>query len=469
MPYLVVLLSLACSAPEEAAFGSGPDDSAVGDSAGGDSAVDSGLLAPSAGNLLGDLRGKNVVLVHVDTLRADILPVYGGLHDTMPNLGRRPWKVVDGLVDASSWTAPSTASLLTGQPPHVHGIRWRTNDGKFLNGGLQVPSLVARAHDAGWRTWAGTGNDYVGDESGIAAGFEQTQFIEKQVGSNNLELLLGDASTWLDGLGASERFFVYLQPMNMHAVYSPDPEDLGTWADLTALPMDASVGVSHVFPPYQDAFARGNDAADARLTQAIRDVYAEQFLGVDRALDGFLDALDRRGRLQDTVVVLVSDHGETLNDSRDLNFDHGGTLREELIRAPFLVLDGAATSAPPRAGCVSENMDVLPTLLDSLGLGPTPGIEGRVLTPATCRTRARAVLTRENDDIYGLVVSDGRYRLSRTCDNAVTLASDLGADPVGNALIPLAELPDSADWVADLDGYLAAIRAAVPATRCGVE
>jgi hypothetical protein len=114
-------------------------------------------------------------------------------------------------------------------------------------------------------------------------------------------------------------------------------------------------------------------------------------------------------------------------------------------------------------------MDVLPTLLDSLGLGPTPGIEGRVLTPANCRTRARAVLTRENDDIYGLVVSDGRYRLSRTCDNGVTLASDLRADPVGNALIPLAELPDSAAWVADLDGYLAAIRAAVPATRCGVE
>lgn len=471
MPHLAVLLAaLACRPSDEDGDPTfRTDDSATADrdSAGGDTAPALDLPAPTPGNLLGDLRGKNVVLVHVDTLRADILPAYGGAHDTMPLLGRRPWKVLDGLVDASSWTAPSTGSLLTGQPPHVHGIRWRTDDGKFLNGGLLVPSLVTRAHDAGWRTWAGTGNDYVGDESGISAGFETVQFTQKQVGSNNLEALLGDASTWVDGLGAAERFFVYLQPMNMHAVYSPDPEDLGTWADLSALPMDASVGVSHVFPPYQDAFARGNDAADARLTQAIRDVYAEQFLGVDRALDTFLGELERRGRLQDTVVVLVSDHGETLNDSRDLNFDHGGTLRQELIREPFLVLDGGAVTAPARTSCVAENVDVLPTLLDAIGLGPTPGIEGRVLTPETCRTRARSVLTRENDVIYGLVVTDSRYRVSRVCDSGTVLASDLVADPVGNALIPLTAVPDFADWIADMDAYLTEIRAAVPGTQCG--
>ena len=466
MPHLLVFLALACR--------SGTDDSASPfrsdhDSAGEDTAPEGTLLAPTEGNLLGDLRGRSVVLVHVDTLRADILPAYGGVHPTMPLLGRRPWQVIDGLVDASGWTAPSTGSLLTGEPPHVHGIRWRTNDGKFLNGGLQAPSLVARAREAGWRTWAGTGNDYVGDESGTSAGFETVQFIEKQVGSNNLDQLLRDASTWLDGIGPAEPFFVFLQPMNMHAVYSPDPEDLGTWADLSAFPMDPSVGVSHVFPPYQDAFAAGDAAADARLAQAIRDVYAEQFLGVDRALDAFLGDLERRGRLGDTVVVLVSDHGETLNDARDLNFDHGGTLRQELIRGPFLVLDGAASTAPPRAACVSENIDVLPTLLDALGLGPSPDVEGRVLTPGTCRTRARAVLTREDDDVYGLVVSDLRYRFSRTCDNASTVASDLAADPVGNALIPLTDVPDHEAWLADLDGYLAAIRAAVPATRCGAE
>ncbi len=69
MPYLVALLSLACRTPEEGAFGSRVDDSGA---AAGDSAVDTGLLAPSVGNLLGDLRGKNVVLVHVDTLRGTV-------------------------------------------------------------------------------------------------------------------------------------------------------------------------------------------------------------------------------------------------------------------------------------------------------------------------------------------------------------------------------------------------------------
>jgi len=64
-------------------------------------------------------------------------------------------------------------------------------------------------------------------------------------------------------------------------------------------------------------------------------------------------------------------------------------------------------------------------------------------------------------------VSDGRFRLSRTCDNGAVLASDLRVDPVGNALIPVTSLPDRAAWEADLDGYLTAIRAAVPATRCG--
>lgn len=423
-----------------------------------DESGDSGETgAPADHLLLPDLAARNIVYVHVDTLRKDHLPPFGYARDTLPLLSARGWLVVDGIVASSSWTVPSTASLLTGVGPEVHGMRAlsRDNPEDFLS--IDVPTVTEHLAAQGYATGSFAGNPWVGANSDLHNGFTENLYLPKDTTRPNSEALVEAALDWLDGVDGP--FFLFLQPMDPHEPYWVSPRDRGVFGDGSPpfdLEADATTQGQQIYAAME--------ADEAGATQALVDVYDESLLGLDRSLDALLDALDAAGRLDDTVVILSADHGETLNDAGDRYWGHGESMREELVANPVLIL--APGLAPGEARCVGRNEDMFPTLLDAMGLPPLEGVSGVSLRDG-CRAQGRASLYTGSDFVGVLAATDGASRVVRYCKGTVEEeAFDLGADPTETSPTDPATLPRGAELQAELDSLAADIQANVGGELC---
>lgn len=296
------------------------------------------LLLPAilAGCDAGDARRPDVLVVLVDTLRADRLPFYGYQRDTAPFL--TSWAersvVFERAWATSSWTAPATASVFTGVYPDQHGVvigmqtfqrLQRVEAGLELNripDELQTLPELFRA--AGYRTFGVADNPNIGSELGFDRGFERFEcFLEK--GSENVTARLRE---WSADIRSSRPWFVYLHYMDPHFPYQQHAP-------------------FHRAPDSDDPIALDSAAYDSEIRFLDREIEeAFALLGVDG----------------DTLIVFLADHGEEFGD-------HGGRyhdpkLYSELTRIPFFV---HVPGVPPRreSAPVSQ-IDLLPTLRDLL-------------------------------------------------------------------------------------------------------
>lgn len=453
---------------------SGEDAGDGGDSGGDSGAVDAApsLAVPDApfapldaDRLLPDLRGYDVVYVHVDTLRADHLAAYGYARETLPRVGGEPWRVIDGLYATGPWTFPSTAALVTGAYPDQSGF---TDPGKILPDRtytLALPTVATVLADAGWATAIYSGNTWVAELTDIGGSFDRVRYVEKAPGRYNLDRCVDRALDWLDTLPGDQPVFQFLQPLDLHLPYQLQAPELGTWGDpdrpWDAATTDADTQTRQIM----QALAADPEGA----TQQLVDAYDESMLGLDVGLRALLDGLEARGRLDHTVVILTADHGETLNDARDAYVGHGQSLREELVRIPFLVRvpggGGQEREEPPRPTCVAPNRDVLPTLLDALGLPPLATATGGSLQ-AGCPGVAESSLWADEETLERVAVSDGAEKLERACDGSGSRGWDLLADPHELAPIDPTALRNGAALQASLDAALARIAAGAPSVDC---
>lgn len=408
-----------------------------------------------------ELSGANVVVIQVDTLRGDHLGQAGYFRDTMPRLDEREWVVIEGFQTTTSWTPPSAASALTGLAPHEHGILWTTDpDSRSCNGTITDPVFPERFQEAGYATFLGTGNAFLGESTGMDRGFDHAQEIGP-AGAINAAVIVDVFQQWLGEQSGEQPFFALLQPMNPHGPYQPDAADLGTWADLSVLPEPyPEGGVNPELESYQQAFAAGDDADDAALTEAVVGLYDETLLGLDRSIDDLLDWLDAEG-YQNTLVVFTSDHGETLNDDGSLIFNHGRTLRAEGLHVPLRFYHPRLE--PEQITCLSDNRSLLATAADLVGV---PGIDGVASLRDGCAEVVTSSLWLPNDELRSLAIEDGQHRLTASCETGQLWGSDLVSDPF--ELVPLdpTELPSGEAWTAALVALLAEIQVSEPNTVC---
>jgi arylsulfatase A-like enzyme/Flp pilus assembly protein TadD len=296
----------------------------------------------------------NVLLVTLDTTRADRLGAYGYEPASTPTL--------DGLAAAgvlfeqayspAPQTLPAHATMLTGREPPEHGAR--VNGKHTLGEG--IPTLAEVLSERGYRTGAFVAAFVLDSKFGLDRGFEvydddlsgaYEQEVPEALSTYRAgNVVVDSALAWLGEMAGSSSdrpFFAWVHLYDPHWAYHPHSELAGT--------------------PFQ-----GQTSYDAEIAF------------VDLQVSRLLAFLDERGLTSETVVLAVADHGEGLEDHAEI--EHGYLLNEEVLRVPWIVAWPGALQAGHRVGAMVSLVDLFPTVLDLLGADPPEGIRGRSLAPA---------------------------------------------------------------------------------------
>jgi len=341
----------------------------------------------------------NVLLIILDTVRADYLSLYGATEETTPNLLRWSQRatVFDQAYSTAPWTTPSHASLFTGQYPSIHGASFTT----ALAPTHKTLADVLQAH--GWATGGFTAN-YVATryESGLSQGFLRyvdlmnsfeeiakstsiTQsdnillfwssmevgrggrislkrffssdftphFTEQAHDEKSAAQVRGEFTEWMDQLPAGRPFFAFLNMFDAHSPYRP-PE------------------------PYFSMFKNPPLSID-RYRGGIRYM--------DDQLDSLFRGLEQRGKLENTIVIVTADHGEQFGEHKQLA--HGNSLYRQLLHVPLFVMYPKSVPQGARVQTQVSGVDVPATVLDLAGVPRDSAIGGRSLAPLWSDSTAR--------------------------------------------------------------------------------
>jgi len=318
----------------------------------------------------------NVLLIVVDTLRADRLGCYGYERETSPRLDAlaREGTRFDAAYAPSSWTLPSVASLFTATPPASHGVvHWS----RALP--PDPPTLAQALHDGGYVTTAIMGNLNVTADSGFDRGFEL--FLETRADDGfdvpgsmpsypAAAAVTDRAVTFLDAL-QDRRFFLYVHYMDPHAPYLLPDDATDPWADpaydgfmVTRLSRARTVMGPRFVNINSYFWSKVQDGPRDR--RRIGDLYDAKVHYLDREIGRLLDHLGALGLAENTVVAVTSDHGEGLSEHGVV--EHGMQPYQHQVRVP-LILRGAGIEAGVESQAPVELVD-LPLALTGLGLGP---------------------------------------------------------------------------------------------------
>ena len=391
-----------------------------------------------------------ILLWVVDTLRVDRLGLYGHDRPVSPNfdLSAASSVVFDRAVASSSWTRPTAATLLTGVGPERHGIAGVDDrlDDEFV-------TLAEHLGRAGYATLGYSANGNVSAETGFAQGFDRFAYHVVDV-----DVLLRLALEELDRLtaaGDTRPVFLMIHSVEPHAAFAPKepfrsrfaPEETDPW-----------LGSNEHIRALGDKKAPVTDDVVRRLF----DLYDAEIAWNDHVFGQALSALEARG--PEPIVVVVADHGEAFRE-RGV-FGHGWDLHREVLHVPFWIrLPGRA---PRRVEAPVHQADLLPTLLDVLGLPAVDGVEGRSLRPwidgaqgAKDEADTRPLIsTMDYEHRSGASLVRGRFKLiePRSPDFAAgRLLFDLVDDPAEQRNLA-AELPVTAGRLARLlHGYLSRV------------
>lgn len=363
---------------------------------------------------------RGVVLLSVDTLRADHLGTYGYERDTSPNLDRLAARGV--VFDLAFAHAPSTLishmSLFTSLLPPEHGVKppqWNVLS-------PDIPTLPEAFRDAGYRTAGFTEGGYMEGDHGFARGFDQWQDpafddstnVERTLerGLDFLRSVKASETTAIGGEAGGAPFFLFLHTYSVHDPYEP-PRAVRHryWPETppTEAPADAST---------LERVNAGRDELSGREVEYFSSRYDAGIRYFDGVLGRFLEAVRELGLEDQITFVLLSDHGEEF-------LDHGRMLHTqvypELLRVPLMVVHpGLVHRHVERPVAL---VDLAPTLLDLAGLDAAaalPSARGRSLMPELTGEPSVGTSPGSAEPIYGEVEFVDSQR-------SLTVESDQGA------------------------------------------
>jgi arylsulfatase len=323
------------------------------------------------------IEDANIVLIIADTLRADHLGAYGYRRPTSPFLNRlaRSSVVFGSAVSTSSHTVPSVLSIMSSHYPSQHGNQYfhQTNSFRIPKSKSRprvpesLPLLAELLSGEGFETAAVVTNPWLHARYGFNRGFDRYRMLPEESGGKGIArggAVNHAAGELLDEFG-SDRFFLYLHYMDIHSPYQP-------------------------LPPYKKAFV-GNMPGKLEYTNGPAPDTSEQNLrythayyeagirGLDAWLQQFYQELRKRGLDKNTLIVFVSDHGEEFKEHGGLG--HGWTLYEEQLRLAFFLSHPALASGARQIVEPVSGVDVLPTLLDLIGVKIPRDLDGISLAP----------------------------------------------------------------------------------------
>jgi len=349
---------------------------------------------------------RSVIFVTIDTLRADVLEIYGGPArvPALRELAERGW-VWESCFSTSMLTTPSHVSLMTSLYPRDHGVY---NNRTGVADGVMTLAQVFRA--AGFRTGAVPSFRHLTPESSnLGHGFEH--FAELTAPSRTGKAATKRALAWLDQVSKGERFFLWVHYVEPHWPYRADPVgDLKDWPAVQAKPMRDAKAAAPRSKLMDPAFQRTAKA------YATTEPVLRRYIGEVERVDGYLQDLRNgvraRGLEGGTLWVVTSDHGENLGE-HELYFHHGG-LYDATTRVP-LIMAGPGLR-PQRPTGLTSSVDVAPTILSLSGVDPWSPMSGRSLvTEEGEAALARTYVYSEHERAVQVAVrsEDGTFILDR--------------------------------------------------------
>jgi arylsulfatase A-like enzyme/tetratricopeptide (TPR) repeat protein len=398
------------------------------------------------------MHGSNVLLVTIDTLRADYVGAYGSARGLTPTLDEF---AAAGLRFEHTYahvplTLPSHASLLTGSYPTRNGV----HDNGTFRLGPATPTVAEALKRAGYRTGAFIGAFVLDARFGLGRGFDvyddrvigrggDVEFVRRSA-----EQVLAPAGEWItdggSGLGARA---------SETAKASPQPPASSPWFAWV-----------HLYDPHEPY-----EAPEPYRSRYAAAPYQGAIAYADAALGQFIANLRRSNALDNTLVVITADHGESLGEHGERT--HGLFAYDATLRVPLVIW------APTRlsAGTFTETMrlvDVAPTILDLLGVASLAGADGRSIRPfatgeqpfdrpASYFEALNANLTRGWAPLTGVV----RDRF-KVIDLPIPELYDLGADPGEQRNVYAQQQPRARELEAGLDHV---VKGAAPATASPID
>jgi arylsulfatase A-like enzyme len=306
----------------------------------------------------------NVVLIVVDTLRADRLPFYGNETDTAPFLSELASRstVFETAFSPSGWTAPATATLFTSLYPNQHGV-W-TGFRASERMGLRYNRIPAAAETLpevmqrlGYRTFGVADNINIGEEMGFSDGFDR---FERHPYESALTLQR-TVNSWREDLASGEKYFLYLHFIDPHTPYRARQEFMAH-------------GSAERHVERLESWNRGTPG-QRRWVEENLSLYDSEIGLVDQVIAEMFESFGWR---DNTLLIVTADHGEEFYDHG--NRYHGDRLYQELVRVPLLVYF-PQHFAPARVDANVGLVDVLPTIRDLLGDDYTGDNVGLSLLP----------------------------------------------------------------------------------------
>lgn len=346
---------------------------------------------------------KNVLLVSVDTLRRDHLELYGYARRTMPHVTALAAQGItfDDAITPLPKTAPSLSTLMTGLYPQTHGVRVNVSD--RLDAKFTTLAEVLRDH--GFRTGAVVSNQVLVREQlnpvGLDQGFETyDDALDTPEGRRRQEILerrakpnTDAACAWLraNANRGGKPWFFWVHYIDPHGLYDPPEPYRSRWKSSAMRPIPLFELTAD--PCCRIEFINWNNLLDDLPQNDMHhdlnlhlDRYDGEIAYADDEIGRLLSALDESGRANDTLVVFVADHGESFGE-HGIYFEHGYDVFDENVRIPLVMRSPTALPAGRRVSGEVQIGDVLPTVLDLLGL-PIPRVEGQSLVDAARGTKA---------------------------------------------------------------------------------
>jgi arylsulfatase A-like enzyme len=364
---------------------------------------------------------QRILLITIDTLRADALSCYRAQTPRTPAIDalagdsvvfRRAWS-------PAPWTLPALASAMTGVSPQVHlatGLGDRVPD--------RLTTIAEALRRAGYRTAALVSSPLLGREVNLAQGFREYTAFPGATGKKpaDPDQLAGVASRWLRSQG-KDPFFLWVHFYDPHIPYDPPAPYLRG--------MEPPPGVGpHLTAEEHLAIRLHQRTPSPAEREWIRQLYGAEVRWVDAAVGSLIADLKKSGLYEDTLVILLSDHGEELWEHGSVG--HGHTLFEELLRVPLLVKLPGETRRGPLDTPVST-ASLAATILDLAGRplptgypaarSLTPLLRGEIVSPEPLlSTGLQRIEERE-------AVVFGNFKLIRWLNSARQELYDLGRDP----------------------------------------
>ncbi|MBN2244727.1 MAG: sulfatase [Candidatus Aminicenantes bacterium] len=315
---------------------------------------------------------RNIILISLDTLRADHLSCYGYHRNTSPNLDEfaKDCVLFENVFAHSSWTLPSHLSMLFSLNGASHQVYYNTQ--KIDN---SIPSLASYLRDNGYVTYGFTGGGYVSSIYGFAKGFD---WYDEPIGGRNAPLADDEAerlyeytSDWINK-NKDKQFFLFLHTFQIHGPYQcPEPwietylDENAKWKGIGLRLLLEEKGQDFPFTPEE--------------RENIKALYDGEIKYTDETLiKPLIEFLKKNGLYDNTLLIITSDHGEEF-------YEHGGwlhsrTLYNELIRVPLFIKFPSSKHKGIQIKPKARLIDIMPTILEACSIDfPYDSLEGRSL------------------------------------------------------------------------------------------